>query len=472
MQRQSGIEFIVNGATVAVPWDHARTTLLDALRERGLTGAKEGCAEGECGACTVVMVESTSAGVSYVPVNSCLLLLPMAEGREIYTVEGLADRGSPAEVQNAMATHGGSQCGYCTPGFVMSLFAEQYRPGRVGPCRVDALEGNLCRCTGYRPIRDAALALGPAPEGRLLERLSRAAPDVQPFVCEAGPQYFARPATLVECLELLASDPEARLIAGGTDLVVESNLKAQRLNRLISVEGVEELRVFRDSDQGVEIGAGLPLSEIATRWSDAPVAFGEWLHLFASPLLRNRATLGGNLATASPIGDGSPLLLAFGAEVKIAGLRGERLVPLKNLFRGYRKTALGPGEIIQSVVLPKPLPQYARFYKAAKRRADDISTVAACFAVEVDAAGKVTRARLAYGGVAATPVRAGAAELELVGRRWDPAAVESAQDTLARTLKPISDHRGSAEYRLALAQSLLEKYWHERGRQGDEEAAA
>jgi xanthine dehydrogenase small subunit len=461
MQRQSAIEFTVNGAAVAVAWDHPRVTLLDALRDRGLTGAKEGCAEGECGACTVAIVEDTSAGVAYVPVNSCLMLLPMAAGREIVTVEGLAEDGSPSEVQRAMATHGGSQCGYCTPGFVMSMFAEQYRPGRTGFCRIEALEGNLCRCTGYRPIRDAALSLGPAPEGRLRERLSHAAPEVGAFRCEAGPQHFMRPGNLQECLELLVSHPEARLIAGGTDLVVESNLKARRLNRLVSVEGVGELRVFRDADDGVEIGAGLTLSEIAARWSAAPVAFQEWLQLFASPLLRNRATLGGNLATASPIGDGSPLLLAYGAEVRVAGLRGERTVPLEDFFPAYRKTALEAGEIIRSVVLPKPLPAYARFYKAAKRRADDISTVAACFAIDVDVAGKVTRARLAYGGVAATPVRAVAAERELVGRRWNLAAVKAAQDVLARTFKPISDHRGSGEYRSALAQSLLEKFWED-----------
>jgi xanthine dehydrogenase small subunit len=461
MQRQSAIEFVVNGAAVAVAWDNPRTTLLDALRDRGLTGAKEGCAEGECGACTVTIVEDTSAGVAYVPVNSCLMLLPMAAGREIVTVEGLAEDGSPAEVQRAMAAHGGSQCGYCTPGFVMSLFAEQYRPGRTGPCRVEALEGNLCRCTGYRPIRDAALSLGAAPEGRLRERLSRAVLEVGAVRCGAGSRHFMRLVNLTECLELLASQPEARLIAGGTDLVVESNLKARQLNTLISVEGVPELCVFRDADDGVEIGAGLTLNEIAARWSAAPVAFREWLQLFASPLLRNRATLGGNLATASPIGDGSPLLLAYGAEVRIAGLRGERTVPLEDFFLAYRKTALEAGEIIRSVVLPKPLPSYARFYKAAKRRSDDISTVAACFAIDVDAAGTVTLARLAYGGVAATPVRATAAEQELVGRSWSPAAVQAAQDVLARTFKPISDHRGSAEYRLELAQSLLEKFWQD-----------
>lgn len=462
MQQPGMIELKVNGVTIAAPWDHPRTTLLDALRDRGLTGAKEGCAEGECGACAVVSVENTSAGVAYLPINSCLMLLPMAAGREIYTVEGLAERGAPAEVQIAMATHGGSQCGYCTPGFVMSLFAEQYRPGRTGPCRVEALEGNLCRCTGYRPIRDAALSLGPAPEGQMRERLSVQAPKVKPFSYETGSRRFFRPGTVAECLEILVSNPEARLIAGGTDLVVESNLKARRFDELISLEGVEELRVFEESEERIEIGAGLPLHEIGALWTGAPPAFREWLRLFASPLLRNRATLGGNLATASPIGDSAPLLLAYDAEMRIATRSGDRSIALAEFFSGYRKTALGPREIIRSVILPKPLPAYTRFYKAAKRRADDISTVAACFAVHLDREARVTHARLAYGGVAATPIRALAAEQALAGRHWDLTAVKAAQTTLARTLQPISDHRGSAEYRLALAQSLLEKFWYER----------
>jgi xanthine dehydrogenase small subunit len=461
MNSQRAIEFLLNGAPIRVPWDNPRTTLLDTLREHGLTGAKEGCAEGECGACTVVLVKQTAAGVAYVPVNSCLVLLPMAEGQEIRTVEGLASDGTPAEAQKAMADYGGSQCGYCTPGFVMSMFAEQYRPARIGPCRIEALEGNLCRCTGYRPIRDAALSLGPAPEGPLLERLSRPAPELLPFACDSGARRFLRPGNLKECLALLASYPEARLIAGGTDLVVESNLKGRRFDALISVEAMHELREFRNAEHEVELGAALTLNEIAARWPEAPEAFGRWLHLFASPLLRNRATLGGNLATASPIGDGAPLLLALGAQVRIASPDGERSVPLENFFHGYRTTALARSEIIRSVVIPKPFPSYVQFYKAAKRRMDDISTVAAGFAIDIDAGGSVSRVSLAYGGVAATPVRATAAEEALVGKCWVRGAVEAAQDALSHTLQPISDHRGSAAYRLALAQSLLEKFWHE-----------
>jgi len=446
------IEFLLNGRTVRAKSFDPQTTLLDFVRARGLTGAKEGCAEGECGACTVVMVKERG----YVPVNSCLLFLPMAAGQEIYTVEALAGSGRLAEVQQAVAENGGSQCGYCTPGFVMSLFAEQYRPGREGACDIHAMSGNLCRCTGYRPIRDAARALGAAPGDAFRERLARPAPRVEPMQCDG----FARPGTLAECRRLMDQHPEARLIAGGTDLAVESNLRLRRFPYLISLEAPEELRGFRESESEVEIGAGLTLSEVGQAWRSVPL-LEEWLPLFASPLIRNRATLGGNLATASPIGDAAPLLLALDARVRIAGSGAERTLPLDRFFLEYRKTALEAGELLVSIVIPKPLPSVARFYKAAKRRMDDISTVAACLAIDLDAGGRVRRARLAYGGVAPVPMRATEAENAILGARWNQASVEKAQQVLAKTLHPIGDHRGSAAYRLALAQSLLEKFWWE-----------
>jgi xanthine dehydrogenase small subunit len=367
-----------------------------------------------------------------------------------------------------MAAAGGSQCGYCTPGFVMSLFAEQYRPGRSAPCEVEAMAGNLCRCTGYRPIRDAALALGAAPDDRWSERLARPAPAMEAAACGA----FHRPATLAECFTLMERFPEARVVAGGTDLVVESNLGGRRFPALISLEALAELREFRQTASDVEIGAGLTLSEIDTRWEGALPVWREWLRLFASPLIRNRATLGGNLATASPIGDAAPLLLALDARVRIACTRGERVLPLEEFFQGYRQTALEPGELVRSVSLPLPLPASARFFKAAKRRLDDISTVAAGFAVEVDRRGVIRSARLAYGGVARVPVRALEAEGALAGLRWNESAIHRAQDVLARTLEPISDHRGSAAYRVALAQSLFEKYWWEGSGGAGAEAAA
>jgi xanthine dehydrogenase small subunit len=377
----------------------------------------------------------------------------MAAGEEIYTVEALAAGGRLAQVQRELANRGGSQCGYCTPGFVISLFAEQYRPGRQGPCDVDALSGNLCRCTGYRPIRDAALALGAAPEGPFRDRLAHPAPQIG----RTASGGFSRPCSLPECLALMAEHPFARLIAGGTDLAVESNLRGKRFPHLIDLEALPELRIRRESADELELGAGLTLAEVE-QVAGLPQIFHEWFPLFASPLIRNRATLGGNLATASPIGDAAPLLLALDARLRIAGPHGERTVPLDSFFPGYRQTALRPGELLVSVILPKPFPTLARFYKAAKRRMDDISTVAACFALDLDRSHHVRRARLAFGGVAPVPWRAREAEQALQGARWDAGAIRRAQEILSRTLRPIGDHRGSAAYRMALACNLLEKF--------------
>lgn len=467
----SSVEFVLNGHTIRAEGFSAQTTVLEFLRNRGLTGAKEGCAEGECGACTVVMVRprfgSAAEASAYVPVNSCLLFLPMIAGQEIYTVEGLAvSDQAPAQlapVQQALAAAGGSQCGYCTPGFVMSLFAEQYRPGREGPCDPHSMSGNLCRCTGYLPIQQAAESLDAPPSGPLLARLDRPAPSVGP----AQSAGFSRPETVDECLRLMAEHPDARLIAGGTDLVVESNLRLRRFAHLISVEALEELRQVRENEDAVEIGAGVTLTETGQA-AGLPRVWHEWLRLFASPLIRNRATLGGNIATASPIGDGPPLLLALDAMVRIAGPLERRTVPLRDFFLGYRKSALAPGEMLISVLIPKPFPAIARFYKAAKRRMDDISTIAACFAIDLDTGSRVRRARLAFGGVAAVPLRATEAEKALIGTPLTESSIGRAQEILARTLHPISDHRGSAAYRLALAQSLLAKFWWEQ----QEEAAA
>src|ERR1700678_3264733 len=454
--------FILNGRRVSVRDTGVQTTLLDYIRAQGLTGAKEGCAEGECGACTVVLVADREGGSEYRAVNSCLMLAPMAAGHEIYTVEALAADGKLAEVQQAMAAGGGSQCGYCTPGFVMSMFAEQYRPGRTQPCDTRELGGNLCRCTGYRPIRDAALSLGPAPAGDFLDRLSRPAPVLEAIDYENAGARFSRPSCAGACLSILARDPEARLISGGTDLVVESNLRARRWPHLVSLEAIAELREFSESANSVIIGGALPLNEIAMHWREAPEIFLKWLRLFASPPLRNRATLGGNLATASPIGDGAPLLLALDARVHLASLRGRGTVPLSSFFTSYRRTVLAADEIIAEIEIPKPLPEFVRFYKIAKRRMDDISTVAAAMAMDWDASGRISRARFAFGGVAGIPLRATAAEESVIGHRWNDAGVERAQAALDRTISPISDHRGSAEYRLAVAKSLIAKFLWER----------
>ncbi len=394
-------EFVLNGQPVSVRDLPPQTTLLDFVRSRGLTGAKEGCAEGECGACAVLLGSSA--------VNSCLVPLPAVAGCEVNTVESLARNGELTAVQRAMIEQGGSQCGYCTPGFIVSMSAGE------------GLGGNLCRCTGYRPIRDADCQPRGVPAAR--DERSRV------FYSNAQGR-FSRPCSLTECLDLAASDPEARYVAGNTDLGVYTNLRFERYTHLISLEGIPELRNFRDDATTVEIGAALTLAEIAHLWTGAPPVFEEWLELFASPLIRNRATLGGNLATASPIGDAAPLLLALDAEVRTTS----RVIPLASFFRGYRVTALAPGEILLSVIIPKPLPDRIAFYKVSKRRLDDISTVAACFAI--GAHGE----RFAFGGVAPVPVCA------------------TSRDEVHRLLQPIGDHRGSADYRRAVAFSLLDKF--------------
>jgi xanthine dehydrogenase small subunit len=452
------MEFQINGRAVEARDFPSHLTLLEFLRSQGLTGAKEGCAEGECGACAVAMVAANGAGSRFRVVNSCLMLLPMLAGQEVYTVEGLSRGSELSAPQRAIAELGGSQCGYCTPGFAVSLFAEYYRQGRTGACDPHAMSGNLCRCTGYRPLRDAALALGPAPEDEFQKRQREPAPPVAQFKLEHAEFAFERPGNLADCLAILRAHPDAAVVAGATDLGVEANLRGRRWRLLVSVEALPELQVFRDGPDEIEIGAGLPLTEIEARWRHAPPAVREWFSLFASPLIRNRATLGGNLATASPVGDAAPLLLALDASVTLASLAGLRTVPLSSFFLGYRKTAMRPGELLVSVSIPKPLAEHLAFFKVAKRTLDDISTVAAAYALDLDMAGRVTSARIAYGGVAATPVRVAAAEEELLGAVWNEATVERAQRAVAARLQPMSDHRGSAEYRLAVAQTLLEKF--------------
>lgn len=454
------VEFLLNGQAVAVRDLPVQTTLLDYLRSRGLTGAKEGCAEGECGACTVMVVAQSGVRTTYRAVNSCLMFLPMLHGQEVYSVEALAERGELSEAQSAMAAMGGSQCGYCTPGFVVSLFAEQYRPDRAGACDVRQLAGNLCRCSAYRAIQDAALSLGKPAGGAFLERLNQPAPSIAPHAYAENGARFSRPSSIEECIGLSQQDPKAGWISGSTDLGVESNLRFRRWPHLISLEAVAELREFSVTEDGVSIGAALNLTEIAQQWVDAPEAFREWLILFASPVLRNRATLGGNLATASPIGDGAPLLLALDARLRLAGPSGRRGVPLAEFFTGYRKTVLGAHELIAAIEVPRSS-SLSRFYKVAKRRFDDISTVAAGFTLKFDANRRIESARFAFGGVAATPVRVRAAEEAVSGSVWDLDAVHRVQAILHEELHPISDHRGSAVYRLEVAKSLIKKFWWE-----------
>jgi xanthine dehydrogenase small subunit len=462
--------FELNGQTVRVDDVDPHCTLLAWLRASGRTGSKEGCAEGECGTCAVAWLSRDADGrARYEPVNSCLVSMPEVHGRSVVTVEGVSAAPGSSQplalhpVQTAMVERGGSQCGYCTPGFVMSLFCEYYRPGRRG-YDPEAISGNLCRCTGYRPIADAARSLGrPSPDDPWLRRLERDVPALPAFAHTVAERRFLRPTSSAELASVLDEFPEAVLLGGGTDLMVYANQRRTRYPTLVSLSAIAELRACRVSNREIVIGAALPLSHLEQllehpEYGAELALLRRLLPLFSSRLIRNRATLGGNLATASPIGDAAPALLALGAELTLASAAGQRRLPLSEFFLGYRKTALAPGEWIVSVHLPLPLPRLQRFYKVSKRVLDDISTVAGAFALQLRQDGRVERLRVAFGGIAATPIRADALEPLAVGEPWNGETLNRLLEATRGLGTPQSDHRGSAEYRRAMIGKLLERF--------------
>ncbi len=466
------IEITLNGQPRSISGVLPHTTLLGWLRSQGLTGSKEGCAEGECGACAVLLSKPTAEGGTRLEsVNGCLLLLAGLHGQEVTTVEGIGVEGlgSPLAlhpVQSELAVRGGSQCGYCTPGFVVSMAAEYYRPERQASqhsngFELDAIHGNLCRCTGYRPIRDAAQALGQPAEGdRIAERLTRPAPLPRPTELITSSGHFHRPETLEDALHLLDQLPDARILAGGTDWGVDVNLKHARAAVTVAVEHLPELGRLEWTPEHLELGAGLSLSELERRLAGAVPLLHTWFPQFASRLIRNRATLGGNLGTASPIGDSPPVLLALGASVLLISSQGEREVPLDGYFTGYRQTVRRPGELIRAVRIPLPLAPVTGFYKIAKRPLDDISSVAVAFALSLEG-GVVSGVKIGLGGVAATPIRAHETEAALVGQPWTQGTVQRAARLLKREGTPQDDHRASGAYRAAMLEQTLLKFYFE-----------
>lgn len=473
----------VNGAELDLAGVPTYVSLLDFLRRSGLTGAKEGCAEGECGACSVLVARpGVETPTEWVAVNACLVPAAALDGQEVVTAEGLGGSDDLHPVQHEMAVRGGSQCGYCTPGFVCSMAAEYYRPGRTpsdhhrgqheddhehGPNGFDlhALSGNLCRCTGYRPIRDAAYALGgPAEDDTFAARCDQPPPEARQTRIQVGESRFVRPATLADATQLLADEPDARLLAGGTDLGVEVNLRGERPRSVIAIDRLPELRELTETDGALTLGAALSLTEIERRLAGRVPLLDQLFPQFASRLIRNGATFGGNLGTGSPIGDSPPPLLALDAVLLLTSSTGEREVALADYFTGYRESVRRPDELIRAVRIPLPLAPITAFHKVAKRRFDDISSVAVGYAVDV-ADGIVARARIGLGGVAATPIRAFDTEAALEGRPWTQETVRAAAGVLAQAGTPISDQRASARYRSAmLGQSLLRLYVESGGR--------
>ncbi|MEV0975685.1 FAD binding domain-containing protein [Streptomyces sp. NPDC049915] len=473
----------VNGETTPISPATPHTTVLDFLRDRGLTGTKEGCAEGECGACSVLVARpGVNKPTDWVAINACLVPVAALDGQEIVTSEGLATAGEPGTpptlhpVQEEMAVRGGSQCGYCTPGFVCSMAAEYYRPDRCahtdsdaaggadaehGPNGFDlhALSGNLCRCTGYRPIRDAAFAVGaPTEDDPLAQRREQSPPEPVATEYVQDDSTFVRPATLADAVRLLRERPDAVVVAGSTDWGVEVNIRSRRADCVVAVDRLPELRELRVESDHIEIGAAQTLTEIERRLDGSVPLLAELFPQFASRLIRNSATLGGNLGTGSPIGDSPPVLLALEASLVLADADGERVVPLAEYFTGYRQSVRRPGELIRAVRIPLPLSPVTAFHKIAKRRFDDISSVAVAFALDIED-GIVRKARIGLGGVAATPIRALATEAALEGKPWVTETAEAAAKVLRGEGTPMDDHRASSLYRSAmLGQSLLKLY--------------
>ena len=481
-------QLVVNGRTRDLGEVGGHVTLLEWLRADGLTGCKEGCAEGECGACAVLVARPDGPDrARWVAINACLVPAAAFDQQEVVTAEGLGRTGQLHPVQREMAERGGSQCGYCTPGFICSMAAEYYRPDRRpagaalngssgpgvngsgaarhehGPNGFDlhALSGNLCRCTGYRPIRDAAYALGPPETGDpFAARLAEPAPAPAATSTSSTQGRYVRPPDLAGALDLLAVHPDARLVAGSTDWGVELNIRHARAALSIGIDRLEELREFAFGPDRIDLGAALSLSEIETRLAGRVPLLSDLFPVFASRLIRNGATLGGNLGTASPIGDAPPVLLALDASLVLASAEGEREVLLADYFTDYRQSVRRPDELIKTIRVPLPLAPVTAFHKIAKRRFDDISSVAVAYALTLDG-GRVASVRIALGGVAATPLRAGAAEEALKGGPWTRETAAVAADELARAGTPMSDHRASEGYRVAMLRNSLLKFYAE-----------
>lgn len=448
------VRFRLDGVTHELRAPDPTLTLLRWLRiEARRTGTKEGCAEGDCGACTVAIAMNGGAPRA---LNACILFMPMLDGATLWTVESLPRDGALHPIQQALVDHHGSQCGFCTPGFVMSLFAHQ---GGVSRREIsDALAGNLCRCTGYGPIIDAAQSVnrGPTPRGEL-------AADTEALGYEQSGRRFFSPHSIDDLALLLERYPNATLIGGATDVGLWVTKQHRDLETLISVMNVAELRELRETADAIEIGAAVTYTEAHGALARFHLDFGEFVRRLGGAQVRNCGTIGGNIANGSPIGDMPPALIAASATLVLRKGGNERQMPLENFFVDYGKQDRAPGEFVSRVIVPK-LPASARYavYKVSKRFDQDISAVCAGFRVLVDG-GQVSEARLAFGGMAGTPKRAALAEAVLAGATWNEASIARAMDALAKDFMPLTDQRGSSAYRLEIARNLLKRFYLESG---------
>jgi len=475
------LHFIRRGQPIALANVPPDRTLLQLLREDlGHTGTKEGCGEGDCGACTVVVAETEGGRLRYRAVNACIALAHSIGGKALWTAEDLAqdplarpqDGAAPAgslhPVQQALVDHHGSQCGFCTPGFAMSLFALYQNQVCQGQAvtrdrAVQDLSGNLCRCTGYRPILDAAQQMDQLPrwqvdETALLQKLELLAHSQQ--APEADFAYMT-PTTLAELLALRTRHPSAQLVAGCTDVGLWVTKQHRQFTEVLDVTRVAELCRIDEAAGHTAIGAAVRLEDAFAALVRRRPQLQTFAARFAGLPVRNAGTLGGNVANGSPIGDSMPLLIALRARVVLASVRGERELALEDLYTGYRQNVIAPDEVLARILVPHPAPgEFLRAYKVSKRQDDDISAVCLVLNLQLDA-GQVRAASIGAGGVAAVPARARQAEAAVQGQPWSEAAADRAAQALQAEFTPLSDMRASSAYRSAVLGRLVQRFWLE-----------
>ena len=443
------ISFLLNGETVHLSDVHPTTTLLDWLREhRGLTGTKEGCNEGDCGACTVIVMDAETTR----PLNACILFLPQLQGKAIRTVEGIASADTLHPAQQAMIDLHGSQCGFCTPGFVTSMVAAVIN----GDTDHDTtLAGNLCRCTGYAPIARAAKRTEntPLPDWVATDRQALAG-------CAKAALTAAQPGSGDALAALLMDHPQTRLIAGATDVGLSVTKHLSDLGPVAFLNQAHDLAQITETDTHWDIGAMVTIETLRLWAVDHMPALADLLRRYASTQVRMAATLGGNIANGSPIGDSPPALIALGATLTLRRGDTRRTIPLQDFFIDYGKQDLQPCEFVQSIQIPKT-DHDLRCYKISKRFDQDISALLGCFNIRVDA-NTVQDAKIAFGGMAGIPKRARAVERALIGHPWTLDTITAAQSAWADDFQPLSDMRASADYRLKTARNLLVRYFHDR----------
>ena len=467
------IKFLLNDVESQLSPEDPHISVLDYLRETLLhKGTKEGCASGDCGACTVVIGETVDGGMRYRAINACITPMATLHGKQLIAVEHLKQDEILHPVQQAMVDCHGSQCGFCTPGFVMSMFAyrkSHRHPDREGICQ--ALGGNLCRCTGYRPIIDAAVQMFESPledqfsnaEGKTASALQAIAGggDGAEVVLTNGEKSYFSPTSVGDLACLLQQHPEAKLVAGGTDLCLEFTQFLREFDTLIYTGRVAEMLQHEETESAIEIGGAVPYSDCAESLVRHYPALEELLDRLGSLQIRNRGTVAGNVANASPIADMPPVLIVLDAQLLLRCGEATRTLPIRDYYRSYKQTAQRESEFIERIIIPKPKAGYVfRVYKISKRLEDDISATCGAFYIHIEG-GVVSDALIAFGGMAAIPARAGKCEQALLGQAWNLQTIEVAMTALADDFQPISDFRASAEYRLRVSQNLLKRFYLE-----------